>query len=50
VDIALKPTGQQSAREYPFKAQDFAALIDRNGPTKTGSGVELAAEKETISK
>jgi len=50
VDIALKPTGQESAREYPFKAQDFAALIDRNGPTKTGSGVELAAEKETISK
>ena len=49
VDIALKPTGQESAREYPFKAQDFAALVDRNGPTKP-SGVEMAAERERISK
>jgi outer membrane protein OmpA-like peptidoglycan-associated protein len=47
VDIAVKPTGQQSAREYPFKAQDFARLIDRNGPAKPG-GVEMAAEKEKI--
>ena len=49
VDITSKPTGQESAREYPFKAQDFASLVDRNGPTKA-SGVELAAEKEKISK
>jgi outer membrane protein OmpA-like peptidoglycan-associated protein len=49
VDITSKPTGQESAREYPFKATDFANLIDRNGPTKS-SGVELAAEKEKISK
>jgi outer membrane protein OmpA-like peptidoglycan-associated protein len=49
VDIVLKPAGQESAREYPFKSQDFAALIDRNGPTKAGSGVELAAEKEKMS-
>ena len=45
VDITSKPTGQESAREYPFKSQDFARLIDRNGPTNAGV-VELAAEKE----
>ena len=50
VDIALKPTGQESAREYPFNAQDYAMLIDRNGPTKPGSGVEMAAEKEKMNK
>jgi outer membrane protein OmpA-like peptidoglycan-associated protein len=49
VDITSKPTGQESAREYPFKAEDFARLVDRNGPAKTG-GVELAAEKEKTSK
>jgi outer membrane protein OmpA-like peptidoglycan-associated protein len=48
VDITEKPNGQESAREYPFKSQDFAALIDRNGPTKTGSGLEQAAEKEKM--
>jgi len=45
VDITSKPTGQESAREYTFKSQDFARLIDRNGPTNAGV-VELAAEKE----
>jgi len=50
VDIALKPTGQESAREYPFNAQDYAMLIDRNGPTKPGSGVEMAAGKEKMNK
>lgn len=49
VDITLSTTGQESAREYPFKSQDFARLLDRNGPTKT-SGVEMAAEKEKMSK
>jgi outer membrane protein OmpA-like peptidoglycan-associated protein len=49
VDITSKPTGQESAHEYPFKSQDFANLIDRNGPAKP-SGVELAAEKEKISR
>lgn len=49
VDITSKPTGQESAREYPFKAEDFARLVDRNGPTKPG-GVELAAQKEKVSK
>lgn len=49
VDITSKPTGQESAREYPFKAEDFARLVDRNGPAKPGS-VEMAAQKEKISK
>jgi outer membrane protein OmpA-like peptidoglycan-associated protein len=48
VDITLKPTGQESARQYPFQAQDFATLVNRNGPTQP-SGVELAAQKEKIS-
>ena len=48
VDITSKPTGQESAREYPFSSQDYVSLIDRNGPTKAG-GVELAAEKEKTS-
>ena len=50
VDITLKPTGQESAHEYPFKSQDFAMLIDRNGPTRPGRGVEAAAEKEKMKK
>ena len=49
VDITSKPTGQESAHEYPFKAEDFARLVDRNGPAKLGS-VEMAAKKEKISK
>ena len=47
VDITSKPTGQESAREYPFKAEDFARLVDRNGPAKPG-GVEMAAKKEKV--
>jgi outer membrane protein OmpA-like peptidoglycan-associated protein len=49
VDITSKPTGQESAHEYPFKAEDFAKLVDRNGPAKPG-GVEMAAQKEKIKK
>ncbi|HMK22938.1 MAG TPA: OmpA family protein [Terriglobales bacterium] len=51
VDITLSPTGQQSLREYPFKAEDFARLIDRNGPVvkEAGSAVQPAAKKEKIS-
>jgi outer membrane protein OmpA-like peptidoglycan-associated protein len=48
VDIALSTTGQQSLRQYPYNAQDFAKLVDRNGPN-TGSHVQLAAKKEKIS-
>jgi outer membrane protein OmpA-like peptidoglycan-associated protein len=47
VDLTLSPAGQESARSYPFKTQDFARLVDRNGPKKEG-GVELAAKKERI--
>jgi hypothetical protein len=32
---------------YPINADDFASLVDRNGPKKT-NGVELAAEKAGI--
>ncbi len=49
VDVTSKPTGQESARQYPFKAEDFARLVDRNGPAKIG-GVEMAAQKEKIKK
>ncbi len=47
VDITLSTTGQESTREYPFKSQDFARLVDRNRPAKT-TGVEMAAKKEKI--
>jgi outer membrane protein OmpA-like peptidoglycan-associated protein len=46
VDLTLKPLGQESARLYPFNAEDYAALIDRNGPTQ--AGVELASEKKKM--
>jgi hypothetical protein len=42
VDLMLSSTGQESARTYPFNADDFARLMDRNGPTKRG--VELARQ------
>jgi outer membrane protein OmpA-like peptidoglycan-associated protein len=47
VDITLTPSGQESAIEYPFKSQDFARLVDRNGPNKP-NGVEMAAQKEKV--
>jgi len=46
VDIILGTTGQESARQYPFKADDFATLVDRNGTTK--EVVQMAGEKEKI--
>ena len=49
VDITLSSTGEESARLYPFTADDFAMLSDRNGPNKEG-GVELASKKEKIKK
>jgi outer membrane protein OmpA-like peptidoglycan-associated protein len=48
VDISLSPTGQQSIRQYPYNAEDFARLIDRNGPS-AASTVQFAAKKEKIS-
>ena len=45
VDITLSTTGQQSLRQYPFKAEDFVKLIDRNIP-KSAAGAEPAAKSE----
>jgi outer membrane protein OmpA-like peptidoglycan-associated protein len=47
VDIVLSTTGQTSARNYPFKAEDYSALIDRNGPSREGS-MEQVAERQKI--
>jgi outer membrane protein OmpA-like peptidoglycan-associated protein len=47
VDLTLSSTGQESAREYPFNAEDFAALAERN-PKKVPAPVQLAAEKKHI--
>jgi outer membrane protein OmpA-like peptidoglycan-associated protein len=46
VDVTLSTTGQESAHQYPFKAEDFATLVDRNGATK--AVVQMAAKKEKI--
>jgi len=46
VDIILSTTGQESARQYPFKAEDFPTLVDRNGNTK--EALQMAGEKEKI--
>jgi len=45
VDLTLSSTGQESARAYPFNAEDFAALAKRD-PKKGPAPVQLAAEKE----
>jgi len=47
VDLTVNPAGQQSDHVYPFKTDDFARLVDRNGPNKEG-GMELAAEKKKV--
>ncbi len=47
VDFTLSSTGQESARAYPFNADDFARLADRNGLRKA-QPVVPAAEKEGI--
>jgi len=47
VDVSLSATGQESVRQYPFQAEDFSALVDRNGPQMEGK-VEQAAEKTKI--
>jgi outer membrane protein OmpA-like peptidoglycan-associated protein len=47
VDLTLSSTGQESARAYPFNAEDFAALAERD-PRKGLAPVQLAAEKEHI--
>jgi outer membrane protein OmpA-like peptidoglycan-associated protein len=47
VDLTLSSTGQESARAYPFNAEDFAALAERD-PKKGPAPVQLAAGKEHI--
>lgn len=47
VDITLPPSGQESAARYPFAEQDYAALVDRNGPTKA-SVTQPVSLKEKI--
>ena len=47
VDFTLSSTGQESARAYPFNADDFARLADRNGLRKAGPA-EPAAEKASM--
>jgi len=34
VDLTLNATGQKCALTYPINANDFASLVDRNGPKK----------------
>jgi outer membrane protein OmpA-like peptidoglycan-associated protein len=46
VDITLSTTGQESAHQYPFKAEDFATLVNRNGISK--EIVQMAAERKKI--
>jgi outer membrane protein OmpA-like peptidoglycan-associated protein len=46
VDIILSTTGQESSRQYPFKAEDFSTLFNRNGIPK--EIVQMAAEKQKI--
>jgi len=46
VDISLSTTGQESSQQYPFKAEDFATLVNRNGINK--EIVKMAAEKKKI--
>lgn len=45
VDISLN-SGQQSLRRYPYKAEDYSVLVDRNG--EKNGGVELASEKKKL--
>ena len=46
VDITLSTTGQESDHQYPFKAEDFTTLVNRNGINK--EIVQQAAEKKKI--
>jgi outer membrane protein OmpA-like peptidoglycan-associated protein len=45
VNITLSTTGQESAERYPFSAEDYTTLVDRNGPTRA-EVVQPAALKE----
>jgi outer membrane protein OmpA-like peptidoglycan-associated protein len=47
VDLTLSSTGQESARAYPFKADDFVRLAERNAP-KRPTAVKVAVAKAEI--
>ena len=47
VDVSLSTTGQESVRQYPFQAEDFSALVNRNG-LETEGEVKLASERKKI--
>ena len=47
VDLNMTPAGPESAQRYPVHDEDFAALIDRNGP-KAAPGVVQAAKREKV--
>jgi len=47
VDVTLSTTGQESARAYPYKAKDFARLVERN-PAGHKNPVVLASQKDKI--
>jgi outer membrane protein OmpA-like peptidoglycan-associated protein len=49
VDVSLTTTGQESRREFPYKSEDAAELVVRNGPAST-SAVQLAAKTEKMTK
>jgi outer membrane protein OmpA-like peptidoglycan-associated protein len=46
VDITLSTTKQESVREYPFKAEDFAKLIDRNGPNPPAEAAAVPKKEQ----
>jgi outer membrane protein OmpA-like peptidoglycan-associated protein len=47
VDITSKPTGQESARMYPFNSADYMALVGRGRPVEANPVVN-AAQKEKV--
>jgi outer membrane protein OmpA-like peptidoglycan-associated protein len=47
VDITLSTDGRESARRYPFKAGDYAILVDRNGTGAERNGGVVAASQRT---
>jgi len=48
VDITVSTTGQESLRQYPYKAEDVDKLIDRNSPNATPEA-EAAPKKDKTS-
>jgi hypothetical protein len=48
VDITLSTDGKESARRYPFKAEDYAILVDRNTENERKGGVVAASQRTKI--